>query len=405
MKIVILSDSDSGGGAAIAAFRFHLMLRKNGIDSFLIVRQKNTLDKYVIAPSFLIDIVLSRLSIYINRIFTKFFTRNKHTLFTYNFFSLWWIKHTIKKINPDIVNIHWISENLLSYKDILNMNRPVIFTLHDMNLFTGGCHYNNHCENFLFECKNCPIIWKDNLFRIASHLQQKKIVYLSQISNLLVLGPSKWICSEAKKSYILQNINVANLPNPIDVNKFSPSLTLKAGKKKILFGAINSLDDRRKGLKYLSDALSQLDSKIYDLEIFGNKNNYIEENIKKFKINFHGHLNNENEVIKLYRKCDVFVVPSIQENFSNAILESLSCGLPVVCFDIGGNSDMVIDRFNGYLAKPYESTDIANGISWCVNNYNFLSVNATKFVIDNFSENLICNRFLEILNENDFPSK
>jgi hypothetical protein len=61
---------------------------------------------------------------------------------------------------------------------------------------------------------------------------------------------------------------------------------------------------------------------------------------------------------------------------------------------------MVIDRHNGYLAKPFDSIDITYGINWCVNNFEKLSINASQFVSDNFSEKIIYNRYLKVLNEN-----
>ena len=396
-KIIILSDSDAGGGAAIAAFRFHKMLRKFGFHSYMIVREKHTNDQFVIGPTQFTEKFLSKLYIYINRLFSTFFVLNKHTLFTYNYFSFYWINNIITKIDPDVVNIHWINENMLSFNEISKIKYPIIFTLHDMNLFTGGCHYSSNCTKFLTSCSNCPVLRNEKYFNLASYLQKKKKYHLSKINNLLISGPSKWICEQAKNSSILENRIIINIPNPIDVSKFTPLNFSKNGKKKILFGAINSLYDKRKGYKYLCEAINLLDPEKFCLEIFGNRNSEVDNNLKSFDINFYGHLSNEDEIINLYRSCDVFVVPSIQENFSNAILESLSCGLPVVCFDIGGNSDMVKHKFNGYISKPFESSDIKNGIEWCIQNYDHLTTNASQFIHENFSENKIHFHFLDIL--------
>ena len=81
-----------------------------------------------------------------------------------------------------------------------------------------------------------------------------------------------------------------------------------------------------------------------------------------------GHLHDDVSLVTLYSAVDVLVVPSLQENLSNVIMESLSCGTPVVGFDIGGNSDMIDHLENGYLAKPFHSENLAKGIDWILSN-------------------------------------
>jgi glycosyltransferase involved in cell wall biosynthesis len=99
------------------------------------------------------------------------------------------------------------------------------------------------------------------------------------------------------------------------------------------------------------------------------------------------------------------VVPSLQENLSNAIMESLSCGMPVVGFDIGGNRDMIDHKENGYLAKPFDTKDLAQGIEWILQNENYadLRVNARKKVVENFDATIVAEKYkklyVDILNK------
>jgi glycosyltransferase involved in cell wall biosynthesis len=92
------------------------------------------------------------------------------------------------------------------------------------------------------------------------------------------------------------------------------------------------------------------------------------------------------------------IVPSLQENLSNAIMESLACGTPVVAFDVGGNSDMIEHLINGYLAKPFESQDLANGIEWVLNalNYDELCGNAREKVMREFDSVVVARKYIEL---------
>ena len=92
------------------------------------------------------------------------------------------------------------------------------------------------------------------------------------------------------------------------------------------------------------------------------------------------------------------IVPSLQENLSNAIMESLACGVPVVGFDIGGNADMIDHERNGYLAKPFSTIDLALGIEWVLNNYNYkiLCQNARNKVLNNFDSVVLADKYIEL---------
>lgn len=92
------------------------------------------------------------------------------------------------------------------------------------------------------------------------------------------------------------------------------------------------------------------------------------------------------------------IVPSLQENLSNAIMESLACATPVVGFDIGGNSDMIEHQKNGYLAKPFDTSDLKDGIEWILNNENYeeLCKNARKKVLKEFDSVVVAKSYIEL---------
>jgi len=112
-----------------------------------------------------------------------------------------------------------------------------------------------------------------------------------------------------------------------------------------------------------------------------------------------GHLHDEISQILLYSAADVLVAPSMQENLSNAVMESLACGTPVVAFDIGGMPDMIDHQVNGYLARPFEPDDLADGIMWVLENkdrHSMLSQSARQTVVERYTLQAVANRYLTL---------
>lgn len=176
--------------------------------------------------------------------------------------------------------------------------------------------------------------------------------------------------------------------------KLLKSLLFTSKTKYITFGAISGTNVERKGYKELQEALNLLNNKSiknYELLIFGSSSG---EKVDNIKTHFLGYINDDETLRLAYSASDVFVVPSLAENLSNAIMESLSCGTPVVAFDIGGNSDMIDHKINGYLAK--NTNDLANGIEWVLEspNYEMLSYNARKKVLDTFESKKIAKSYI-----------
>jgi glycosyltransferase involved in cell wall biosynthesis len=207
----------------------------------------------------------------------------------------------------------------------------------------------------------------------------------------------------AKESSLLKNQSVVNIPNPIDVNLFYPiskiearkQLKLPLNKKLILFGAMNATSDPRKGYKHLNKALNELNIDNVELAIFGT--NKVNKPLK-FKTHTLGYIYNDEHLNLIYNAADVMIVPSVQENLSNAIVESLSSGTPVVAFNIGGNSDMIEHKLNGYLAKAFDSIDLANGIKYVLQNKN-LSINAREKVMRTFEKNIVAKQYIKLYNK------
>ncbi|GFZ77194.1 hypothetical protein GCM10011403_20350 [Pseudohongiella nitratireducens] len=212
------------------------------------------------------------------------------------------------------------------------------------------------------------------------------------------------MADQAQKSTLSDFYRVVNLPNPIDVSKFVPiskdqarrGLGIPLNKKVILFGAM-SVVDKRKGFAQLCQAIRSLSEKDIEVVVFGATDSDLSETLNQ-KVRLMGNISSDDKLIELYSAADVMVVPSLQENLSNAIMESMSCSLPVVGFDIGGNSDMIDHKVNGYLARPMDTEDLANGMLFVLSQLenSKLSAAAREKIVSKFSYKVVSRQYLQL---------
>jgi len=227
--------------------------------------------------------------------------------------------------------------------------------------------------------------------------------------DLTIVTPSSWLCKCAKKSSLFYKTRVEIIPNGIDLNRFKPIdkniardiLCLPKDKKLMLFGAAGALNNQNKGFHLLKEALKNIsykENKNIELLIFGSSKPRDEENLG-FKTNYLGRLNDEMSLALVYSAADVMIVPSMQEAFGQTASESLACGTPVVAFGNTGLLDIVDHKENGYLAKPFNTTDLANGIEWVLEDkvrWKKLSQNARKKVVNEFDITKVTNRYMDL---------
>lgn len=403
MKILFININDSDGGAAKAQYRIFNGLNEFGIDVEMFVLSKKTnmpnilsLNKY----SKLKRIIANRL---IN-VSLNFFYKKK-TIFSLNIIPSRDILKKINNSNADIVHLHWINSELLSLRDISKINKPIIWTLHDMWAFTGGCHYSSGCLNYTEHCRNCPILESSKKKDISYHIFKQKLKTFKNIN--YIITPSEWLAKEVRKSKIFNETPVKVIGNGIDEIIFNQKKQLKARKnlginstkKLLLFGAMGAKSDDRKGYDLLNEALKKVNSD-FDLAIFGTNHidSYLDEAGRKiFEL---GIINSEKQMVDVYSSADVMVVPSREDNLPNTVLEAMMCHLPVVGFNIGGMSDMIKHKKTGYLARPYNIEDLAYGVNWVVNHNTdkSLSKNSRDRAVENYNLKKITSDYVTLYN-------
>jgi len=417
MKVTLVNTSDRTGGAAIACFRLLNALKDSGTDVNMLVQKKSSASDLVHSTTggfFKSQLNFYRFALERYLFFLK--EKSKEVRFAFS------IGNTGEDISDnnlisqaDIIHLHWVNFGFLSLQTIeklLKLNKPVVWTLHDMWAFTGGCHYAGDCIAYQSACNNCPFLKRPHLHDISNKIWQKKQQIYKQ-KNLTIVTCSNWLATLARKSSLLGNFRIVTIPNPIDTYLYKPAndaiQNLSEPKNKdmkyLLFGSMN-INDKRKGFIFLKNALEILIRKypetrnIIEIMVFG-KSGQVIEDMLPYTIQNLGVLKNENQLIKTYQSADLFILPSLEDNLPNTIMEALSCGIPVVAFDTGGIPEMIIHQKNGYLAGYKNAEDLANGIYWALfqSDNRELSSFARKRVLENYNNSLVAGQYLKLYRE------
>lgn len=406
----MLNANDLEGGAAVAAYRLHQGLNKNGVISKMFVQKKNSTDYKVVVEN---NKYKNNFKILFNKI-------DKFPQKIYKSSQSDWHssiipsrkKRMIFNFNPDIIHLHWTCEGFISINEIGRMNKPVIWTMHDMWPFTGGCNYSGNCERFMTGCGSCPQLNSKKQNDLSSfNIKRKEKNWSSD--NITLVAPSVWLGNKAKKSMLFNNFDIRVIPNGIDTSIFKPInknearkiLNLDVNKKIVLFGAVDATSAKRKGFDLLKESLNHIKEfeNIDDIEllVFGSSQPE-KEILQGYKISYLGNLKDQLSLVLAYSAADIFVAPSLEDNLPNTVLESMSCGTPVIAYKIGGMEDMISDDENGYLIAPYNTEKFADKLYFLLNNKKKLidfSNDARKKVLNTFDLKLISEQYIKLYKE------
>lgn len=413
MKVIHLSNSDFNGGAAIAAKRIVIAQRQLlGVESNLLVQSRISKGDFIFTTqASSLDKLFTTYRKFADELSIRLLTIQSRGRFTFPYFGQDISKNTLIK-NADVINLHWINNGFLSLNSLeklSQLNKPIVWTLHDMWAITGGCHYSSGCTKFIDQCSDCPSLLFKSENDLSNKIFSRKKKILENL-NLTIITCSKWLAGEALRSRLLSDKKIITIPNPLDTNLFKPFNKIKAkenfkfplDKKIILIGAMN-LKDERKGFRYLIEGLNiinnlKIKNKLnIELVVFGKLDQNVLSRIP-FNVHQLGKLNNENEIVMSYNSADVYVAPSLEDNLPNTVMEAMACGVPVVAFNVGGIPDMVDDRVNGFLAKLKSSEELAKGIELILSDEDLqrrVSLAAREKVTKNFDQKIIAEKYLE----------
>ena len=314
--------------------------------------------------------------------------------------SSWPIR--LNKSDADIVHLHWVNGEMMSVADISRITKPVVWTLHDMWAFCGAEHYT---EDYRwrdgYKTNNRPEY--ESGFDLNRWTWQRKMKAWKK--PLHIVTPSRWLAECARQSVLMQDWPISVIPNALDVDSWQPVekklarqlMNLPTDCPLLAFGAMGGGQDPRKGMDLLLAALDHLRGQFQDLHllVFGQRAPRELPNLG-FPIHYMGHLHDDLSLRVLYSAADAMVVPSRQEVFGQTASEAHTCGTPVIAFNTCGLPDIVTHQQTGWLARPFDTEDLAKGIQWVLSDtvrHMALSEQARTHALEQFSFSMTANQY------------
>lgn len=415
MRVLIVNTSEKTGGAAVAANRLMEALMNNGVKTKMLVGDKQT-DKITVVPlphkwAVKWHFLKERLSI-----FLRLHLQKKH-LFEIDIANSGSdITRLPEFKEADVIHLNWINQGMLSLnsiRKIVRSGKPVVWTMHDLWPATAICHYARQCAMFKTGCHNCRLLPGGGSANDLSSKVWRKKKALYHNSNIQFVTCSRWLEAQAKQSGLFIGQRVCNIPNPIDSRIYAPadrrearlSMGLPAEGRVILFVA-QRVDDERKGVAFFIEAINRLAAsspqfaETTSVAVIGKNSEQIADEIKirTFAL---GTISGSHAMAAAYNAADVFVLPSLEDNLPNTIMESMACGVPCVGFRVGGIPEMIDHRRNGYIANFKDTADLAAGISWVLTeaDHDSLSHEARNKVLHCYSQQNVAAQYVEVYNE------
>lgn len=386
MIVAQISSMDKGG-AAKACIRLHTELLNQNCNSSIIFKESHSLIPFSVTlrkKHNIFSKIKSYISENLNILNSSFYFISykkylksirpkglEHYSFLTSDFD---ISISSKYLQADIINLHWVSD-FLDWKLFFKKNKkPLVWTLHDQNPFLGGEHYIQKYNGLDGNGNPIPRIYSKKEIDLESKLIKRKLYLLKKINNLHIVCPSLWMLNISKNSELFSRFPHYHIPNgfpceifrPMDKNICKYLFGISRETNVILFVSDN-IKNSRKGYEILDKALNELDDKLlFNTKLCVIGNNQYELHNKNI-INL-GSIIDERLLASAYSMADVFILPSIDDNLPNTMIESILCGTPVIAFNVGGISETIKDGVNGYLCSNISVSSLKFSIEKFLNN-------------------------------------
>jgi glycosyltransferase involved in cell wall biosynthesis len=392
-NIVLFSYGNNGSGGYNAAHRIFLAVKDFVNVKFFVVENFYLDETKISIPNFF-QKKFNSLKKLIVIVFKKISFTNKYNPYSLSIFPSSYSNLINKNNQIDLVHLNWVNFEMISIFDIARIQKPILWTVHDLWPISGIFHLENKrvdssllrkLDSFVFDLKK-------SVFR------NKKFYFVA---------PSNWILKKIQENTLFENFSVSVIPNPIDVNFWKKLSAKKNDNNKFVigFGAYNFLNDFNKGFDIFLDSLKILsayhNSDLFVIYTFGDKLTNEISDLGFESVNFGAKLN-DLEMLDFFNSIDVFVMPSRSESFGQVAVESMACGCPVIGFDNSGLYDIVKHKKTGYLAKAFSIGKLVCGINYFFSNPELagaVSDSCIEHVNNNFSFEVIGHKYLNLYNE------
>jgi glycosyltransferase involved in cell wall biosynthesis len=414
MKVVQLTKNDLSGGAARAAYRLHKGLQRAGHESVMVVASRTSDDPSVVAFEKPMDgLSLVRRGLRQARIDRDFRRFHRSRPSGYELFSDDRSPYASTLLNQipacQVINLHWIP-GFVDYQAFFTRvprSTPIVWTLHDLNPMTGGCHYDLGCERYLARCGSCPQLGSRDSTDLSQQVWRRKQSLFSKLpsTKLHFVTPSRWLAGEVRRSPILGKFPVDVIPYGLDLEEFAPRhrgnvrdlLGIPQDARVLLFVA-EDVGNKRKGFAFLADALARCAGKIPNLLLLSLGQNRPQVQVEIPWVHV-GSVNNDRFLSMVYSAADLYAICSLQDNLPNTVLEAMACGVPTVGFAVGGIPDMVRNRVNGQTVAAADVGALAEAIADLLNSGDRckeMGANARRIAFEEYSLELQARRYSEL---------
>lgn len=378
LRICHVNTYDKVGGAARSAFRLHAGLQRIGHDSSMFVRSAKDTDPAVHQFKPAVDLAARVQRRWRRTLMRRDLAKHpsakppgaEHVQDCRSEFAA----EIVRQLPfSDVVNLHWIAGAFVDYPTFfasIPADRPVVWTLHDMNAFTGGCHYDEGCGRFLSACGHCPQLAFPSRSDFSAEIWARKHRAFARLDpeRLQIVTPSRWLADEARRSSLLGRFPVTVIPYGLDLQDFAPRERSHVRRlmgipehAKVLLFVSDGVTNVRKGFRFLIEALRELEG-VDHLVLVSVGHNKPPLNVSVPWIHVNA-IDNDRFMSAIYSAADVFAIPSLQDNLPNTALEALACGTPVVGFDVGGIPDLVRPGETGLLVPRGDVAALARAIA------------------------------------------
>lgn len=401
MKILHISTSDQNG-AGMAAVRIHNSLLAKGIESKLLcAKRKNEMDSIVefkqpISKKIVLffysifrkfGIELNEISALNNKIMEQL--EGTTVFYTTPITNYDLSTHPLVK-EADIIHLHWVA-NFVDYPSFFkNVKKPIVWTLHDEGLYYGIFHYRGMLDLYIDRVREMEE--KCHLIKYNSIQNSLNLTILSLSSKMLEFSKKQAIVANRKHVLIHNSVNPL-LYKPFNKQSAREYFNIPINNK-VLFFVCDGINDPRKGIKELVQAIEHLNlPNIKLVAVGGDKINFK----ATVDIQFLGYISDEELLSKAYSAADLFVLPSFQEAFAQTPLEAMACGIPVVMFPCSGSNDL-IDETNGIIAKDFTVEALKNAISEGLSTI-YDAGKVRKTILDRFTPEIIAEQYIKVYND------
>ena len=413
MKIIHISHSDGNSGAGIAAKRIHEALESNkeNYKSLLLVNRNFNSDLKIIKKRNLMDKLFVISKLYLERFLIKLLNYKDKNFHSLSIFSSK-INSEINKIDPDIVNLHWVQHEMISIEEIGKIKKPIVWTLHDAWPFSSTNHYPSSTSKEIMPLND--YINKNDIplnKRIDKWCLERKLKSWKQ--PMKIVCPSNWIAKCARDSELMKNWDINVIPNPLNTNIFFPINKKKArnflqiplNKKLIVFGALDGTKDLRKGGDLLFKTLNILKeiNNDFNLITFGKSDAINKETGLSVDCFDMGFISKDKDLALIYSAADILIMPSRMESFGQVASESMACGTAVIGFNTSGIKDIIDDNENGFLVRRFDCSEMAAKINIYLRNDSMrksFESKAREKALKMWSYNVVASKYINLYKKN-----